>query len=448
MKKTLIFLLFFCMLTLPAICSAESSGKIEICHRPPGNPDNYHTITISVKALPAHLKHGDTIGACPTGCQIDETLCDDGDLCTSDNCLPDGSCSYEPVNCDDVNPCTHDTCYPASGCEYDTTINNGVACNDGNDCTESDSCNGGECSGAPIPDCCVLNSDCDDSNSCTIDTCINNSCLNDQVVCDDGDDCTDDYCDPTLPEGSNCASLRTTEACADGCTDGIDNDSDGYVDCEDPDCADDTNCPEICTDGIDNDADGYVDCDDQECVILTDCQKRVFITSGTYTGDIVNACSNDYGTDCPMYDGVLAADVICNKLATAAGLPGTYKAWLASYANTAPFYRFAKSSVPYRRVDDVVIAFDWGDLVDGSLDAPISVDENGSSVPAEVWTNVLPGGTAYATQTYHHCSNFTGYGEYLTYDAWTGLSTSTSSYWTKRFGKNCTQSMRLYCFQQ
>ena len=39
--------------------------KITICHRPPGNPDAAHTITIGRAALEEHLRHGDTIGPCP-----------------------------------------------------------------------------------------------------------------------------------------------------------------------------------------------------------------------------------------------------------------------------------------------------------------------------------------------------------------------------------------------
>lgn len=38
--------------------------KITICHIPAGNPENAHTITVSKKALSAHLKHGDTVGEC------------------------------------------------------------------------------------------------------------------------------------------------------------------------------------------------------------------------------------------------------------------------------------------------------------------------------------------------------------------------------------------------
>ena len=40
------------------------SKKIEICHVPPGNPDNAHTLSISVNAMRAHLAHGDYIDKC------------------------------------------------------------------------------------------------------------------------------------------------------------------------------------------------------------------------------------------------------------------------------------------------------------------------------------------------------------------------------------------------
>jgi hypothetical protein len=40
--------------------------KVTICHIPPGNPGNAHTITVGAPAVPAHLaEHGDSIGPCP-----------------------------------------------------------------------------------------------------------------------------------------------------------------------------------------------------------------------------------------------------------------------------------------------------------------------------------------------------------------------------------------------
>ncbi len=49
----------------PTVCpDVDGDGKVTICHRPPGDLDNEHTITISVHAVPAHLAHGDSCGPC------------------------------------------------------------------------------------------------------------------------------------------------------------------------------------------------------------------------------------------------------------------------------------------------------------------------------------------------------------------------------------------------
>jgi hypothetical protein len=39
-------------------------NSITICHIPPGNPGNAHTITVDVASWPAHQAHGDYQGAC------------------------------------------------------------------------------------------------------------------------------------------------------------------------------------------------------------------------------------------------------------------------------------------------------------------------------------------------------------------------------------------------
>lgn len=57
------------------------------------------------------------------------------------------------------------------------------------------------------------------------------------------------------------SSCSSREECKEVCHDGLDNDGDGLVDCSDPDCP----CIEDCFDGIDNDRDGFPDCEDSEC---------------------------------------------------------------------------------------------------------------------------------------------------------------------------------------
>ena len=65
------------------------------------------------------------------------------------------------------------------------------------------------------------------------------------------------------------------------CDNSIDDDGDGYVDCEDQDCFEDANCQDTmehqCDDKVDNDGDGYTDCDDQDCAGTEQCPNDVEI---------------------------------------------------------------------------------------------------------------------------------------------------------------------------
>ena len=45
-----------------AEAKAVKGHKVAICHIPPGNPANAHTIIVSKNAIPAHLAHGDVLG--------------------------------------------------------------------------------------------------------------------------------------------------------------------------------------------------------------------------------------------------------------------------------------------------------------------------------------------------------------------------------------------------
>ena len=47
-----------------AAVAAEYPKKVTICHRTGSSTNPSVTITVSRNALPAHLRHGDTLGAC------------------------------------------------------------------------------------------------------------------------------------------------------------------------------------------------------------------------------------------------------------------------------------------------------------------------------------------------------------------------------------------------
>jgi hypothetical protein len=48
-----------------AFAQPTNPKKVTICHIPPGNPDERHTITVGAPAVAAHVReHGDYLGAC------------------------------------------------------------------------------------------------------------------------------------------------------------------------------------------------------------------------------------------------------------------------------------------------------------------------------------------------------------------------------------------------
>jgi hypothetical protein len=67
--------------------------------------------------------------------------------------------------------------------------------------------------------------------------------------------------------GDYVLNISRTEA--GRCDDGLDNDSDGLVDCDDPNCSSAPACctaaPEDCSNGTDDDCDGRIDCVDEDC---------------------------------------------------------------------------------------------------------------------------------------------------------------------------------------
>jgi hypothetical protein len=48
----------------PRACDPADTKKTTVCHIPPGNPANAHTICVGNDAVPAHLDHGDFVGTC------------------------------------------------------------------------------------------------------------------------------------------------------------------------------------------------------------------------------------------------------------------------------------------------------------------------------------------------------------------------------------------------
>jgi hypothetical protein len=106
------------------------------------------------------------------------------------------------TNCLDSSTCTVDTCIASTGTCFRVSASPGSACDDGLFCTSTDACNGsGTCVGTGTP--------CDDVNSCTTDSCV---------------EATDSCNHPAVTDGTTCMAATPgichVGVCCRGCWDG------------------------------------------------------------------------------------------------------------------------------------------------------------------------------------------------------------------------------------
>jgi cysteine-rich repeat protein len=156
------------------------------------------TATPTPSATPTHTPF------CGNGIPETPEQCDDGNNVNGDCCS--ATCIFEAPGApcaDDGNTCTRDECTGTGTCIHPDQLN-GTTCGTGNMCLTGQQCVGGQCVGGEA------------------------------VNCDDDDECTTDTCEPDL----GCLSEIGVESPECGsCEDGIDNDGDGQVDAENPNCA-------------------------------------------------------------------------------------------------------------------------------------------------------------------------------------------------------------------
>ena len=152
------------------------SGKKVVC-------DDKNDCTVDICDVKTGLCKFDGAAFEASPCDFDGSVCTVGDSCIGGKCT-----GGKPKVCDDSNVCTDDPCDAKQGC---LKINNSAKCDfDGNPCTENDVCKNSVCSVG-------TKKDCDDKNSCTVDTCDNASGVCKHIAdpleganCEDGDLCT------------------------------------------------------------------------------------------------------------------------------------------------------------------------------------------------------------------------------------------------------------------
>lgn len=177
LKRIASFPRIFLSAVLFVASAAYAEEKITLCHYPPGNPNNPQNILVGEHAVYAHLRHGDQVGPCPSGCQVDPSVCDDGNACTSDSCDANAVCVQEPVNCDDSDSCTVDSCDPVEGCIHSPAGAppevREVSCNDtlDNDCDGTVDAADSDCAGFCGDGIVQSPEHCDDANDNPFDGC-------------------------------------------------------------------------------------------------------------------------------------------------------------------------------------------------------------------------------------------------------------------------------------
>ena len=227
----------------------------------------------------------------------DGAACDDGNACTGPDTCAGGVCLADSVACDDGNDCTLDFCLPTFGCLQQAVA--GLLCSDGNACTTTDTCLGGDCVGSDPPVCdddnpctedgcdpatgCAFTATesaetCDDGDSCTTtDTCADGSCQGAAVVCDDGVACTTDAC----TDGACTHEVEEGACLIDGAC--FEN---GDADPNDP-------CARCWHDAISNAPPGSPCNDSDACTAGEKCQGGSCLGGAPVSCDDENPCTDD-----------------------------------------------------------------------------------------------------------------------------------------------------------
>lgn len=148
-----------------------------------------------------------------------------------------------------------------------------------------------------------------------------------------------------------------------------------------------------------------------------------------------------------MMGGLQGSDGLCQTWASMSGAPpGTYKAWLSDSVSSAES-RLTHNDGPYLRPDGMIVADNWGDLTDGSLDNPINVTELLMTLPltppAPVWTGTDPMGKSVGP----NCADWTGGS---TSQGIIGTAGAVGADWTILPNANScfNENVHLYCIQQ
>ncbi len=395
--------------------------------------------------------------------------CDDGNNVSGDGCRADCRSNETCGNgqrdvseqCDDGNTVAGDGCgvdCRLGGCG-DGTLDRGEQCDDGND-VSGDGCT--DCSieicgnGRREPgETCDDGNDEDGDGCCSCGPCVEcgNRAVDPGETCDEGASTATCDLDCTAAEcGDGLHNPEAEEACDDGNQDNLDLCTNG---CAAASCSDDlTNADEV-----DTDCGGH--CGPGTCAIGQDCDAPGDCSSGLCERNRCSAPTRIAFVTSELFDGnlggVAGADGHCQRLAEAAGLAGSYRAWLSD-GQSSPSTRFDRSSSAYVLVDGTVIADSYTDLTDGALDNPMTLTELGTPAPAAFdnscaggtptifWSSTAANGGAIPVPPSNRCQDWTSTQGSANWGNAALFNETSWSQWCS--GGTCAWHTPLHCFQQ
>jgi hypothetical protein len=163
------------------------------------------------------------------------------------------------------------------------------------------------------------------------------------------------------------------------------------------------------------------------CSALVGTVKLVFVTKGTYNGDL---------------GGVAGANAICQAEAGAYGYPGAYKAWISDSLGNQPSLTFTQSAVPYVNTNATAatVATNWSKLLTSGPSNIAGI--NGNPFPSGVfWDCTNADGTPCPYASSYDCVGWTstsGQGDVGNSGTLPGQDNVPA----------CTNKYPLTCFQQ
>ncbi|MBI2664249.1 IPT/TIG domain-containing protein [Candidatus Woesearchaeota archaeon] len=167
---------------------------------------------------------------------------------------------------------------------------------------------------------------------------------------------------------------------------------------------------------------------------------RVFVTSDTFTGDLISEVLAEYQLF--QGDGLGAGDYMCRKAAINAGLGGT-GIWAAWLSNDIVDAKNRVVDIKYNRVDGAPVAASKAALLNTEsvpLQNPILLTEDSAGAGTPVWTGTDPKGIAKPAL----CSSWSTTSATGAY----GLSWVETMEWTDIGTEPCNSQLSIYCFER